>query len=295
MINPAPPNPKLIELLVTPDTHLPLEYRKERNDMYCSQTGESYKIENSVPILLSSVDEMPGMDYRTHYHQDSELFDYFEKKTGATEHDERRVHEFILSCVPKNTASILDAGCGSAWAAKYCTPKGMFFCSMDISTINPTHALSLYPSSNHAGLAADTFHLPFRDGSFDVVIASEIIEHVVNPSAFVLELLRAIKPGGSLIITTPYKEVLKYSLCVHCNRPTPLHSHLHSFNEQMLAGYGAKKSRVQWKTFGNKALIFLRTYPLLRFFPFPLWKIIDMSANAVLNKRAHILATYTKT
>src|SRR5579883_2452895 len=203
MENITPPNPKLLELLVTPGTHQPLQYRKEQGDLYSPQSGESYKIEEGIPVLVHAAKEAQGMDYHTHYRQDAEVFDYFEDRTGATGHDERRVHEYILSQIPKGAQSILDVGCGRAWVAQYCLPKGMFVCSMDISARNPAKALARYPSPNHTGLAADAFHLPFRDGAFDRIIASEIIEHVVDPAAFIRELLRVVKRGGSLIITTP--------------------------------------------------------------------------------------------
>jgi SAM-dependent methyltransferase len=294
MENIAPPNPKLLALLVTPGTHQSLEYRKEYGDLYSPRSGESYKITNGVPFVIRTTEEAQGMDYHAHYQQDAEIFDYFEERTGATEHDERRVHEYILSRVPKNTESVLDVGCGRAWVARHCLPKGMFVCSMDISSRNPAKALALYPSPNHAGLAADAFHLPFRDGAFDCIVASEIIEHVVDPAAFVHELLRVVKPGGSLIITTPYKEVLKYYICVHCNQPTPVNAHLHTFDENKLVGYAAGKERGQWKTFGNKALIYLRTYTLLRFLPFSLWKAVDALANALFSKPEHILVEYKK-
>lgn len=45
--------------------------------------------------------------------------------------------------------------------------------------------------------------LPFEDGSFDCVVSREGIEHLVTPFAFLGELCRVLKPGGTLFITTP--------------------------------------------------------------------------------------------
>ncbi len=63
-------------------------------------------------------DELKNFDYLTHYKTDAEEFDYFEKRIGPAEHEERRVREVLISQVPKNVKTILDVGCGSGWVAK---------------------------------------------------------------------------------------------------------------------------------------------------------------------------------
>ncbi|MCA9295739.1 MAG: class I SAM-dependent methyltransferase [Phycisphaerales bacterium] len=45
--------------------------------------------------------------------------------------------------------------------------------------------------------------LPFEDADFDVVICLEGIEHMVDPNHLLRELLRVLKPGGHLVISTP--------------------------------------------------------------------------------------------
>ncbi len=44
---------------------------------------------------------------------------------------------------------------------------------------------------------------PLEDGSADVVLSIETIEHVENPRALVREMARIVKPGGWILITTP--------------------------------------------------------------------------------------------
>lgn len=45
--------------------------------------------------------------------------------------------------------------------------------------------------------------LPFDDATFDGVLALEIIEHLEAPRAFVRELARVVKPGGTVVVSTP--------------------------------------------------------------------------------------------
>ncbi len=235
-------------------------------------------------------------DYINHYKIDAEEFDYFEERTGATEHDERRVHEYIISKIPKSVTSILDVGSGSAWVANYFARKNVNVTSLDLSLANVEKAREIIPHKSHAQIVADSFKLPFKNKSYEVVVASEIIEHVVDPENFIRELFRVVKPGGRLIVTTPYKEKLRYYLCIHCNKKTPVHAHIHSFDENKLINLYKENDLIntEWHTFGNKLLIFLRTYVLLRYFPFPLWKLTDIFFNKLKNIPAHIIVIYNK-
>ena len=45
--------------------------------------------------------------------------------------------------------------------------------------------------------------LPVADGAADVVIMSELIEHLVDPDGAVAEARRILRPGGSLLLSTP--------------------------------------------------------------------------------------------
>jgi SAM-dependent methyltransferase len=45
--------------------------------------------------------------------------------------------------------------------------------------------------------------LPFEDGSADVVLAGEILEHIVDTEGFLREVVRVLAPGGAAVLTTP--------------------------------------------------------------------------------------------
>jgi SAM-dependent methyltransferase len=54
-----------------------------------------------------------------------------------------------------------------------------------------------------AVVQGDVFRLPFRDGAFDVVICSQLIEHVPNTPELWRELTRIVAPRGELLVGTP--------------------------------------------------------------------------------------------
>jgi SAM-dependent methyltransferase len=50
---------------------------------------------------------------------------------------------------------------------------------------------------------ADAEHLPFRDGAFDKVMCTEVLEHIADDQAGVRELVRVLRPGGDIAVSVP--------------------------------------------------------------------------------------------
>lgn len=50
----------------------------------------------------------------------------------------------------------------------------------------------------------DAHDLPFADGEFDVILCSEVLEHLHTPEKAISEMCRVLKPGGELILTTRF-------------------------------------------------------------------------------------------
>jgi SAM-dependent methyltransferase len=58
-------------------------------------------------------------------------------------------------------------------------------------------------TSRVGSVQGDALQLPFSDGSFDRVIASEILEHIPADETAMAELTRVLRPGGSMAVTVP--------------------------------------------------------------------------------------------
>lgn len=233
-----------------------------------------------------------NFDYLDHYEQDAEVFDYFElQEDQATLHENTRLHETILRELPAGTKTVLDIGCGNAWVAEILTARGITVVSFDIASANLRKALAKVPGGGHFAVRGDVLALPFRDDSFDAIISSEVIEHVPHLKGYLANIIRVVKRGGRAIITTPYNEKIQYSLCIHCNRPTPLHAHIHSFTETSLDQilYAHPEVGLTTFTLSNKALLYLQTHKVLKYFPFGLWRGTDRLANAVLNRPGRLI------
>mgnify|MGYP001266221578 CR=1 FL=1 len=302
-------NLNLLDVLISPDNGQTLHI-DETDDQLVDHSGAySYARVEGVPVLLpknaqerfAKPEAFRQFDtsfyYVTHYQTDAEAFDYFEQPESAAElHENRRLHEAIIAETPGNTRRILDVGCGNAWVAGHFCPLGVSVFSMDISTVNPVKAIKKYPFDRHFGIVADVYALPFRESTFDCIIAAEIIEHVPDPAAFIRCLLKVLKPGGSLIVTTPYNEKIVYTLCIHCNRPTPLHAHLHAFTESKILDLlpADRRLKANAYAFSSKILSRLHTHILLQYLPYGVWRGIDKLVNRLLFKPGRLLLKVAK-
>ena len=52
---------------------------------------------------------------------------------------------------------------------------------------------------------------PFRDGSFDVVCLLDVLEHVADEAVLLRDIRRLLRPGGRLILTTPYAGIFTWA------------------------------------------------------------------------------------
>lgn len=111
------------------------------------------------------------------------------------------VHVYIARQLRKlypSGAQVLDVASGTGSLAQRLLDLGF---QVHCTTWNdklridaPTYRLDL----DHPFQLSDVGHIPF-----DVIVASEIIEHVENPSLLVRSCASALKPDGLLIVTTP--------------------------------------------------------------------------------------------
>ena len=109
--------------------------------------------------------------------------------------------------------TLLDVGCGSGRHTFEALVRGARVVSVDLdgAVLKDVAAMSsalrlegdLPPDSASWSTNGDVTQLPFRPSSFDKVIASEVLEHVMDDRGAFSELARVTKPGGVAVCTVP--------------------------------------------------------------------------------------------
>ena len=156
------------------------------------------------------------------------------------EHEEfyRSSKLFTLALVPRDkNLIILDVGCGTGVNSEYILKLGHSVVGIDISHV----AMTKYISKGHSGLQCDINKgLPFDNGSFDLVFASEVIEHLRDIRFFLLESYRVLKTQGVLLLSTPNSAFWIYRLLAVAGKTVSelQHpGHIHFFSKRSLMNY----------------------------------------------------------
>ena len=105
--------------------------------------------------------------------------------------------------------SVIDVGCGEGYILSL-LPKAKKSIGLDISKVALNRAKKFLQNRKDIELLlGDGQNIRFEDDSFDVVICSEMLEHIPNPHAVIKELHRILKPNGNLVVSIPDESRIK--------------------------------------------------------------------------------------
>jgi len=232
-----------------------------------------------------------GFDYTSHYTIDAENMPMPEELRHFRRWQERRRITLIAGLFPPMRGKrILDVGCGSGWLSGVLSRRGMRVFAADIGYDSVARADARLKERGEpvSFTVGDIYRLPFADGAFDAVVASEVLEHLPDPSRAAAELSRVVRPGGIAVVSTPYRERIESTLCIHCNRATPVNAHLHSFDEHSLGAVmsdgGFTVERCVRFACGPAEILGLPG--LTAAFPYGVWRTLDAAACLILGRQS---------
>ncbi len=108
---------------------------------------------------------------------------------------------------------VIDMGCGAGRHAFEMYRRGADVIALDQDADELSRVSDLFMAMREAGEVpegaeadvkqGDALALPFADGEFDRVVASEVLEHIPDDEAAIAELVRVLRPGGTMAVTVP--------------------------------------------------------------------------------------------
>ncbi|MGD6745653.1 methyltransferase domain-containing protein [Streptomyces sp. BH106] len=139
-----------------------------------------------------------------------DLRDFYENPdvpvASGTPRTRRQARILATALSGTRRATVLDIGCGDGTAAATTArllsrPDEHHLIGIDWSQDALRRAARRVPRVVRGELTGHG--LPFADASADVVLLSEVVEHLVDPDAALDEIRRVLRPGGHLMLSTP--------------------------------------------------------------------------------------------
>ncbi|HEX6099045.1 MAG TPA: class I SAM-dependent methyltransferase [Thermoanaerobaculia bacterium] len=99
-----------------------------------------------------------------------------------------------IASLVRRGAAVLDAGCGEQPLRSAIESAGATYTGLDVE-------------QNRAGtvdVVAPLWRVPLPDASADVILATEVLEHVADTDGAFAEMARLLREGGAIVITTPF-------------------------------------------------------------------------------------------
>jgi SAM-dependent methyltransferase len=109
---------------------------------------------------------------------------------------------------------VLDLGCGFGRHAYEFARRGASIVALDAGRDEVTQVRATFgvmaeegeidlDRSRIGAVQGDALHLPFADGTFDRVVCSEVLEHLLDDEGAMAELSRVLSPSGTMAVTVP--------------------------------------------------------------------------------------------
>lgn len=152
-------------------------------------------------------------------------------------------------------ARVLDAACGAAPGLRFFHAAGYTVCGSDIADAALRAARRVLPDVPLVRADLDGPQ-PFADGTFDLIVLREAIEHVQDGETTLKECRRLLRPGGCVAITTPNRWDARRPLFrargrVWSGDADPTHTHLYDPPELRAtlrrAGFARARVRTGYK------------------------------------------------
>jgi SAM-dependent methyltransferase len=126
---------------------------------------------------------------------------------GGAQIGYEHLHRYLFARRLAAGREVVDIAAGSGYGAALLSKEARHVWAVELDASAVRHARRTFPSGSIAFVQADAARLPVAGGSADLVVALEVLEHVLEQELLVDELARVCRPDGLVLISTPNKAV----------------------------------------------------------------------------------------
>jgi 2-polyprenyl-3-methyl-5-hydroxy-6-metoxy-1,4-benzoquinol methylase len=126
-------------------------------------------------------------------------------KPNKDEQDRWSVIKPLVESLGKTDLSIIDVGCGRGVFSNLISEYGNVVGTEPAFSV-VEYGKSLYPELELYAFSLEDYVFEFPDKKYDLVLCTEVLEHVLDKVGFINKLKGLVKDGGHIILTTPRKE-----------------------------------------------------------------------------------------
>lgn len=122
--------------------------------------------------------------------------------------------ERILRCLHGESGRLLEIGCSfSPWFEDFIGDRNILsYVGSDVSHFALRIGMVLHNNKKSKFLQCHAEKLPFKNGSFEIIVASEVMEHLKHPESLCREAFRVLRGNGVFIISVPMHVVDQHNI-----------------------------------------------------------------------------------
>ncbi len=192
----------------------------QHDRLRCTDCGAAYRLQEGIPVLLVEPKDPQTLDYR-------EFCDGLARRDlrEPLVPDKGAYQDVLVKFIGKvRGRRVLDVG----------SSQGLYLRRLDAGLkvaldLALPYLREIPPESGIVRICADAERLPVKPGFFDVIILSDVLEHVLHPEAVVESLIRIAGPGTRIIVMVPWEEDLSKYVGAGFK-----YAHLRSFNSDRM-------------------------------------------------------------
>ena len=206
---------------------------------------ETESFDDKIYELIYSNTNVLGYDrYRLYAEQVKKVNDPL-KFLASSESNYYSVYKFLKDFKPLDT---LEIGCGYGYLTYSLNKRGLNAIGIDLSNSAIEYAKTNFGENYYKMGISDYSRTASK--KYDLIIATEVIEHLKSPLSFLNDCIKLLKPKGKILLTTPNKDFSRKNAIWQTDMP-PVHTvwlNAESFN-LMVSKLGLKLAFISFKNY----------------------------------------------